>query len=333
MENDLAEAIDILKRLSEEGVEKALAVLREIKAEIDKKEKTSVPDCINCGSKHVVRNGHKHMKQAYLCRNCGKSFVDTTKTTLFQSHFGEAMWKQVIRDTVGGISIDDTAASLDLHHETVFNMRHKILYCLEQEERMNPTQFEGVCELDETYILENYKGSELPPDFWRQSRKHGAVAVKRGLSDEYICVCAGVEREGNALSMSVNRATAGTEDIRQVFGNRISGKTIIVSDGSKGYGVLEEDGKCAVFNAKEAQAHGVDFFNINTVNNFHSFIKERNRNARGFATKYLNRYNALFSKIYRTTDAVVDDIYKMLCDRNERNQTILKTKTQDLLEI
>jgi len=82
----------------------------------------------------------------------------------------------VIRDTVNGVSIDDTVDSLDLHHETVFNMRHKILYCLEQGETVNPTNLTGVCEADEIYVLESYKGKKFDPDFWREPRKHGAVA-------------------------------------------------------------------------------------------------------------------------------------------------------------
>jgi transposase-like protein len=131
-----------------------------------------------------VRNGHKHGKQAYRCRGCGKSFVETTKTALFNSHSGEAVWRQVIRDTVSGVPIDETAGNLGLHHETVFNMRHKILYCLEQKEHRNPTRLEGVCEADETYLLESLKGVKLPPDFWRKPRKHGAKAEKRGLSNE-----------------------------------------------------------------------------------------------------------------------------------------------------
>ena len=53
----------------------------------------------------------------------------------------------------------------------------------------------------------------------------------------------------------------------------------------------------------------------------------------GVATKYLNRYNALFSKVYRTTKAVVDDIYELLCDRDDRNSTILESQTRNLLQI
>ena len=37
-------------------------------------------------SAHVVRNGHKHGKQAFLCRACGKSFVTESNTLLSGSH-------------------------------------------------------------------------------------------------------------------------------------------------------------------------------------------------------------------------------------------------------
>jgi len=330
MENILTKAIEMLKRLPEKGVEKAFVALQEIKTECDSEEKTTPPSCPNCGSENIKRNGHKHDKQAYMCQDCKKSFVETTKTTLFNSHSGEAVWKQVIRDTVNGVPLDETAENLDLHHETVFHMRHKILYCLEQEELKNPTRLEGVCEADETYILESYKGTKLSEDFWRKPRKHGAVAVKPGISKEYICVCAGVAREGGATAVAVNRATAGKDDINRVFGERVSSKTVVLSDGAKGYGVLEESGKCKVLNAS-TDMDDDSFLNINTVNGFHSFMKERNRNARGFATKYLNRYNALFSKVYKASATLADDVFKLLCDMNNRNCTILETQTQVLL--
>jgi hypothetical protein len=52
---------------------------------------------------------------------------------------------------------------------------------------------------------------------------------------------------------------------------------------------------------------------INKANGFHSFIKERLDAARGVATIYLNRYNALFSKAYGSADkSVVDDIFKLM---------------------
>ncbi|GHU13172.1 hypothetical protein FACS189449_08190 [Alphaproteobacteria bacterium] len=83
----------------------------------------------------------------------------------------------------------------------------------------------------------------------------------------------------------------------------------------------------------KSENKGVGFYNINTVNNFHGFIKQRNRNARGFATKYLNRYNSLFSRVYRQSQYVVDEIYKMLCDMNDRYNTIVSSQTKNLFTI
>ena len=328
MESKLIEAIEILKRLPEKGIEKALEGLREIKNECDDEENKELRPCPHCGSGEVVRNGHKSGKQAYLCRECKKSFVATTKTGVFGSHSGPAVWKQVIADTVNGVALDQTAENLLLHHETVFNMRHKILFCLELEEERNPTRLEGVCEADETYVLESYKGKKLPPDFWREPRKHGAVAAKRGLSNEYICVCAGVEREGRAISMAVNRAMANKGDIDLVIGERVSDKTVILADGAKGYDALAESRKCTVIHANP---DGGTSCHINTVNGYHSHIKERHRNARGFATKYLNRYNALFSRTFRATEDIVDDIYRLLCDMNDQNYTITESQSLNLL--
>lgn len=324
----LTEAIDILKHLPERYLEKALEAIRKVKGELDKEDKVATPPCPECKGEKIVRNGHKHGKQAFLCRMCGKSFVATSKTALFNSHNGESVWKQVIRDTVSGVPIDKTASNLLLHHETVFNMRHKILFVIEQEENEHPTKLSGVCEADETYVLESYKGKRLPDGFWRKPRKHGAVAAKRGLSSEYVCVCAGVERDGNAVAVAVNRAIAGKDDIDRVFGERVSKSTLVLSDGAKGYSVLA--GKCEVHGVEK---DGGGFYNINTVNCYHSFIKERNRKARGFATKYLNRYTSLFSKVFRNTEVITDHIYNLLCDMNDRYHTNIESQTQNLLEI
>ena len=328
MNNPLTEAIELLKRLPEKSVEEALEVLQEIKIKHEKEKKATKPACPKCKDEKVVRNGHKCGKQSFLCRNCGSSFVETSQTILFNSHFGESVWKQVIRDTVKGVAIDKTAENLHLDHKTVFNMRHKILFAVEQEECNNPTTLSGVCEADETYVLESFKGTKLPDDFWRKPRKHGGVAEKRGLSNEYVCVCTGVERDGNAIAVAVNRANAGKQDIDDVFGERVSDLTLLLSDGSKAYNVLNK--KCKVHDVEKENG---GFYNINTVNSYHSFIKGRNRNARGFATKYLNRYNSLFSKIFRRGESMADHLYDLLCDMSDRYQPVIKLQTKNLLMI
>ena len=47
------------------------------------------------------------------------------------------------------------------------------------------------------------------------------------------------------------------------------------------------------------------FFNLNTVNGCHSFIKKRYDFYRGVASKYINRYNALFAAAYRNAEPII----------------------------
>jgi transposase-like protein len=139
MENKLAKLLEISKQIPEEYLEEAIERLTEIKDKAEREQPKTKGVCPHCGSSAVVRNGHKHKKQAYLCRSCGKSFVETTKTVLENSHSSATVWKAVTQDTASGVPLDETAEKLGLSHTTAFNMRHKILCALEQDELDNPT--------------------------------------------------------------------------------------------------------------------------------------------------------------------------------------------------
>jgi transposase-like protein len=322
MENKLAALINLVKHMPEKCLDQAIETLEKMKEEAEKEEERKPPDCPHCRSERVVRNGRRHGKQQYLCRECGKSFVWTTGTALYKSHSGEAAWKQVIRDTVKGTPLDETAESLGMHHETVFNMRHKALYYLEAASG-GLTALSGVCESDETYILESLKGKSLPAGYWRAARKHRAVSSKGGISDEYVCVCAAVERGGKAYSRAVGRGKVRKDAILGAFTGKISSDALMVCDGDKSYKVLEEH------NIYSTAATGTGgFYRINEINGYHSFIKERNRRARGFGTKYLNRYNALFSQVFRGDDFLTDDLYKTM--RGSSFKTIAATQSENL---
>jgi hypothetical protein len=72
---------------------------------------------------------------------------------------------------------------------------------------------------------------------------------------------------------------------------------------------------------------------INKVNGFHSFIKERLTASRGVATIYLNRYNALFSKVYAADESIVDAIFKLMTAQNGTFHTIAHTQSANLLKL
>lgn len=47
------------------------------------------------------------------------------------------------------------------------------------------------------------------------------------------------------------------------------------------------------------------FYNLNTINGLHSFIKQRYVFYRGVTNKYINRYNALFLSAYRNAEGII----------------------------
>jgi hypothetical protein len=180
---------------------------------------------------------------------------------------------------------------------------------------------EGVCEADETYVLESVKGRKIPADYHRKPRKHGAKAAKAGISSEYLCVCTSVDADNNCTAAVVNRATPSQAEIEQVFGDKVTAATVLLCDGNKNYDVLEA--KCTVAHTKRD----------NSVNGFHRFIKERLLTAHGVATIYLSRYHALYAPIFGKQEKIADKIFELMTTRNQSFTTIANVKSQNLLNV
>jgi hypothetical protein len=226
----------------------------------------------------------------------------------------------VIRDTVEGVSLARTARELEIAESTVFHMRHKILNAIEQELLAKPVMLEGACEIDETYVLESEKGTEFTEFHHREPRQNGK-ATKRGLSEEQICICTTATSTGKTIARAVNRATPSKEEIEQVFAKRIEDDTLLLADGNKSCNILKD--RCIVIKTDEEDRV--------RVNRFHSFIKERNARARGFATKNLNRYAALFSEIFGNQGTVPGEILELIKKHGDRFMSIAALKSQNLL--
>lgn len=119
------------------------------------------PRCPYCGSEIVVKNGHKCHKQEFLCKNCRKTFVSTTNTLMANSHKPREVWEELIEDTLSGHSLDFTAQRLGLYHDCTFRMRHKFLTALDRLQNEQDVHLGEVSELDETFVLDSYKGAPL----------------------------------------------------------------------------------------------------------------------------------------------------------------------------
>ena len=294
------------------------------------------PNCPRCSGKKIIKYGNritKTKKQRFLCKECGRTFMYTTNTIMENSRQGKSIWADFIKDTFMGISMDKTAEKYHFSHQTSFNMRHKVLMALEEWKDANPTILSEISEFDETFVLESSKGTKIPEESERKPRKHGAKAQKPGISDEYIAICTGIQRNGGTIAESVNRAKPSSAELMQIFGNHIADGTLILTDGLRSYGTFCSISGCTVKNVQSEEAGGV--FNLNTVNGFHSFIKDAYNQYRGVATKYLNRYNALFALAYRMKYGFADVLFSSLANIGELScwHSVKEIRTHRLLVI
>lgn len=299
--------IDCVKKLSDAAVDRLLTLALSM---VDV-ESVSIDTCPYCGSRHIVRNGKKRGKQRFLCKSCEKTFVTTTHTVLSMSHSPASVWKEIISDTLRGGAIDHTAERLGFSHTGIFYMRHKFLLALRDVVSQDPVILKQVSELDETFVLECFKGKKLPPEIGRPARKHGARAQKRGISNEYICINTGVSRNGGAVAETVNKAKPDGREIQAVYDGHLQDGVLAICDGLRSYSTLKSIAQCTIKDINTVTEDEKVFYHLNTVNNFHSFIKARYVFYRGVATKYLNRYNALFTVAWQLKESVVSS----LCSR------------------
>ena len=50
--------------------------------------------CPHCGGRLIVKNGiNANGRQRYLCKDCHKSFVETSGTVLWHSHLSPEVWE------------------------------------------------------------------------------------------------------------------------------------------------------------------------------------------------------------------------------------------------
>ena len=325
---DYDKALKVLKDFTKEDL---LIIFNTIMENAQSAEKAEICDCPYCSGNNVIRYGKKHGKQRFLCKDCDKTFVTTTNTVMSMSHQSTEVWNSMIEDTLNGNALSYSEKRLGISHQVAFNMRHKILLELEAHDAADPTLLDEVSELDETFVLECYKGKKLPATIGRPARKHGAKAQKRGISDEYICICTGAQRKSNVVIKAVNRAKPSSEEVAEVFTGHIADGALLLTDGLRSYSILESLADCSIKNVEDEKT---SFYNLNTVNNLHSVIKRQYEFYRGVATKYINRYCALFKYMYRSTTSAIKDIKDaMLKPGNAVHYSISDVKNHGLATI
>ncbi len=96
-----------------------------------------------------------------------------------------------------------------------------------------------------------------------------------------------------------------------IFEGHIAAGTLVLCDGLRSYHALPGIADCTVKDCTDPDGADSCFYNLNTVNGFHSYIKQRYVFYRRVAIKYINRYNALFSTAYRNAEGIIRRLVEM----------------------
>jgi AcrR family transcriptional regulator/predicted RNA-binding Zn-ribbon protein involved in translation (DUF1610 family) len=73
--------------------------------------------CVKCGSNRIARNGHRHNKQRYLCKDCGKQFAQEYSTRGYPPQIKQ----QCLVLHQQGISFREIERQTGVSHNTVIN--------------------------------------------------------------------------------------------------------------------------------------------------------------------------------------------------------------------
>lgn len=247
--------------------------------------------CPCCGAVgNVSRNGHrKDGKQRYLCKDCGKSSVANTNSITAGTRKNLDTWKRYIRCMVNGLSIRKSAELCDIHRNTSFIWRHKILDALQKA--WEPIVLEGIVEADETFFAVSYKGNHKKSAFVmpRKPHKRGKSIKVRGLSAEQVCVPCAIDRSGQAISRIANLGRVNTKNLHSIFDNKIEDDATLCTDKMNAYVRFANKNSLNLIQLKSGKAmKGI--YNIQRINSYHSKLKLFLRPFKGVSTKYLNNY-------------------------------------------
>lgn len=209
----------------------------------------NIEKCPYCCSRHIVKNGtNKKHRQKYICKECHKTFSDTTRTMFYHTKSNYFIWRDFIGCEIAGMTLAQEAIVIRRTKTTCYNMRHKLYKAI--QEQVENVKLSGEIELDSIYVKINLKGTK-PNKMPRMSKKRGTKPSYptgseklRGLSHHKICIVTSVDESDNMLFKIAGLGAESKEYYNKFKTQYQKGSTII------------SDSKTSILNfAKENEMH------------------------------------------------------------------------------
>lgn len=275
--------------------------------------KDSQKNCPLCESSSIIKHGRtKSKRQRYMCKDCKKSFSDTTNTIAYHSKQPYKVWINVINDTLECKPLRKTAEFNNISPTTVFSMRHKVLETLstykKDEENKLSTKIEAAC----LYFPINLKGTKSD-DMPRLSKRRNSSA-KRGVSHHKVCVFTAIDDRDHTL---IEIAGLGPEtiDMLKQFEERFEEESLLITDSKASYIQFASSKKMVLDQVPSGFRVSNNGNNINTVNGLQSQLRIFLSPFRGVSIRHLQGYLNLFRyyKDLRYTTSYTDMNNKTYC--------------------
>jgi transposase-like protein len=260
------------------------------------------PQCPNCHSIHIKKNGHQQGQQMYKCKDCGKNFRETTGTFVYYLHKKELML-DYIRLMLEGKTLRQCSKELGISLPTSFEWRHRILSALRSFE--NNVNFFGIMEIDELLMQYSEKG--------RRYKTIEEYLLAQELKKHKVAILSMIDRSGNMLCKLTGLDNVKREQIEKIVSMRISKNAVICSPDNEEFKNISENklkDKTVITNRKKKYGqHGLAIVK-DKENDFVGWI---NDTFRGVATKYLQSYIMWYVVKHKyLLSRVIDDIGRML---------------------
>ncbi len=247
-------------------------------------------NCFHCSSPEVVKIGKSRQIQRYKCKSCNRTFGDLTATPMNRTRYRDK-WIDYFEMMIEGKTIRECAETLEIAVSTSFMWRHKILFAILDLSRET---FDGITEVDETFMRHSEKGSRNIVG--RKPRKRGGRAPLRGISKEQDCIVVAIDRTGRTHGLVACRGRLSRKQAEAVMGELVSGVTTLCTDSHSSWEAFAKSKglEHVVLNASKGERVKKTVYHIQNVNNFHRRWKGWMDRFNGVASKFLNNYIAWF---------------------------------------
>lgn len=254
--------------------------------------------CPHCGHNEVSRYGKFNNSQRYICKSCGRTFIDFTRSPKYNSKKDVKKWLQYAKCIINGYSIRKCADIVGISIPTSFFWRHKILDAIRNY--IGIGNVGGIIEADETFFKESFKGNHKKSTTFKMPRishKRGGKGSrsdknekrKRGISEEQVCVLCAKDRIGNIIAEPICKGRMKHTDLERLFQGRVEEKSILCTDSHKSYIKFAQNLGIELQQVKRGK-HKEGIYHIQHVNAFHRELKKWMERFNGVATKYLANY-------------------------------------------